>query len=235
MKFILSLFLQWLPTGTPPTYISCAPGSPTWHILRTPLIGVPALVTSIEISIKFTMRNCSSFPSDLECYETFDLYKFQQNTSQANPQRFDDFKEKVKTIRAGSKHITNGFLSHVSNVSSITIPITLNSRGVFFQFEQKSACLALFAVEVTYRVCSKRSVNLVFFEKTLIPDVGSLSDEINGSCAENAMQSQNASSALTGICNSNGEWIVPPNVSCVCRNGYHLSPDLQRCLGKCEE
>ena len=170
----------------------------------------------------YTIKNCSvNVGPGILCSETFDLFKHERNVS-LPPVKPDLFTNKVKTIRAGPEGLTDGVPANTTTRSKDVIQVNVRDRGVYFALFDRSACQALFSFEVSYRVCRKAVVNLVSFER---------GNTANGNCVANAKLSPNAKSVPRAVCDINGEWNIDSNVSCVCRAGYRISPNGEKCFG----
>ena len=230
---LVSFRLQWTSTGSPQVYSKCSIGALERHYIRTPFIQLPPLVTTIEVAIVYSIKNCSvDVGPNIPCSETFDIYKYEQNTSVSvlKPELFTD---KVKTIRAGPEGLAigNPADANITKRSKDVIPITVKSAGVYLAFFDTSACQALFSFEASYRICSRAGTNLAVFDKTPAPADGSLSAIANGTCVDNSVLSLN-SSTPQAVCNSNGDWVSKSNLSCFCEAGYQPNTKLDQCIGK---
>ena len=145
------LYLQWTAFGSPPVYCKCTIDSASLFYISTPFVRVPPSVTALEVSIEYAIKSCSGVPSSVNCSETFDLYKLEQNKTlpDVNPELFTD---KVKTIKAGPGELTDGSPGDDGKRSKDVIKVNVKSRGVYFAFFDRSVCQALFSFKVSYGV-----------------------------------------------------------------------------------
>lgn len=173
----------------------------------------------VHITIKFKIKNCSSYPDNggKYCKEYFDLYMFRSwQKSEPNPLTNNGSYDKIAKISAPalSTNITQTFRAVVTR------------KYIVLAFHDEGSCSDLFSVTVKYYVCPEliHVGGLVTLPRTMAPENDS--EPVVGGCVSNAVSEQGI---LSANCQSDGVWnITSLTGRCICME------DRENVRGKCK-
>lgn len=185
---------------------------------------------SLHISITFTMRQCSRMVDTqnlVQCKETFNLYYFAAEGDFGNdhlPSWDTMTYKKVDTIAAENTFQSKDDLKY--NYERQQIALEENGpRGVYFAIQDQGACLTIARVVIYYVTCPNITINYAFFEETPTAARTTSIVEPTGRCVEHATEK----SALSYVCQNDGQWYKEPRGECVCKPGHQGNPAQTEC------
>ena len=114
----------------------------------------------------------------------------------------------------------------MKNATSIELlPVNHSKLRILIRPRDKSNCMFVYAVQITYKVCTKKSfLNIAEFPKTYAPGDGSDPLKVEGKC-------RYSDRIPVGYCNSTGEWSFnKTSMPCSCNSGEIMSTI--GCIGK---
>uniref|UniRef100_K9INJ6 Ephrin type-A receptor 1 n=1 Tax=Desmodus rotundus TaxID=9430 RepID=K9INJ6_DESRO len=215
--------MQQMLNGTPLYMYQDCPvqgGGDTDHWLRSNWIYRGEEASSVHVELKFTVRDCKSFPGEagtLGCKETFNLLYMESDQDVGIQLRRPMF-QKVTTVAADQSFTIRDLASGEMKMNLERCSLGhLTRRGLYLAFHNPGACVALVSVRVFYQRCPEAVHGLAQFPDTL-PRPGRLV-EVAGACVPHARMSPGPSGAPRMHCSSDGEWLVPVGW-CHCEPGY---------------
>ena len=220
MKFCSSIiyFDQWqrtLDSHGYPLYAGCAISGQqpnTW--LRSNLIIVPSKLKKVDVSVVYSIRNCTLLNGDNFCREYFDFHVHQSMTSSTpDPLQHNATYEKIAEITAPIL----GFNARVQKKFDFEV----KGNYITLAFHNQGSCSTIYAVTVSYYVCPefKFDSGLVSLPRFTAP-VNS-SEPVVGSCVTNAVSNQGN---ISMNCQSDGFWNISSlKGRCVCREDTEVS------------
>ncbi|XP_054420392.1 ephrin type-A receptor 1 [Pteronotus mesoamericanus] len=195
-------------------------GGDTDHWLRSNWIYRGEEASSVHVELKFTVRDCKSFPGEagtLGCKETFNLLYMESDQDVGIQLRRPMF-QKVTTVAADQSFTIRDLASGEMKMNIERCSLGhLTRRGLYLAFHNPGACVALVSVRVFYQHCPEAVHGLAQFPDTLPRPSGLV--EVVGTCLPHAQASPGPSGAPRMHCSSDGEWLVPVGW-CHCEPGY---------------
>ncbi|XP_065594141.1 ephrin type-A receptor 2 isoform X2 [Cyrtonyx montezumae] len=170
----------------------------------------------IFIELKFTVRDCSSFPgSDGFCKETFNLFYAESDVDYGTNFQKRQFK-KIDTIAPDEITVQEDLdTRNVKLNVEVRSVGPLSRKGFYLAFQDLGACMSLLSVRVYYKTCPAVLRGLALFPETVAGADSQQLAEVQGACVEHAV----AERAPLLHCNTDGEWLVPIE-QCRCQAGY---------------
>lgn len=230
LRWSVFVIFQWGTVSFPETLKNCHPDVSIIDTVVSPfskLPDTPVQAKAVSIEVAFTVRNCSSFSSNIPfCNETFGLYMIEQDQESPKPKP-NNFTKLVATLRAAPEEMTNNEPEEEVK-SKVLLRVAITRRGLYFAFRQKNACTAIFSFKVYYNWCPSYKGKFEDFPKVASPATGSVS--VRGRCSLHAV-SKLGTKTVKAFCDSNGKWQLTPSSTCVCQAGYQLAADGNKCKG----
>ncbi|KAJ6656857.1 hypothetical protein lerEdw1_003188 [Lerista edwardsae] len=173
----------------------------------------------IFIELKFTVRDCNSFPSGTgTCKETFNLYYAESDVDYGINFQKRHFR-KIDTIAPDEITLREDFDTRNVKINLEVRSVgPLSRKGFYLAFQDIGACVALLSVRIYYKKCPAIVHGMARFPETIAGD-DSLA-KVWGSCVQDAVAGEEP--ALH--CNMDGEWLVPIG-ECLCREGHQRDGD----------
>ena len=225
------LFLQWgslLPASN--GYYVCTLGRSSDQWFVSSFISLPLSVRTVQVTIKYTVHSCDGLGAN--CQTTLNFLKKEQDMASILPNlRINPFTDVIRSVTPATAELIKGKFADFGPVSTSSIAVGLQKKGVYFAFKTTFACIAIFSFIVSYKVCSTKGINLVTFPRTVSPSGSSPNISVNGTCVANAVRTSTQPSFLYALCESNGNWTAGANVFCVCTAGYQRNVSLNICEG----
>ena len=198
--------------------------------LISPYIKLPQSVANVQVTAKYNLRSCNSFPGNLlPCNTKIKFYKKEQDYQSSSPSISDSDHFKTETSHAAE--LTNDTPGKVPPKITSVLSVNIQKRGVYFAIYVQSACVALFSFKVSYGICASEGINLMTFSETVSPPAGSESINVTGACVKHAVSLIRKSPIPYAFCDSNGNWTAGANISCACIAGYQQKVILNTCEG----
>uniref|UniRef100_A0A8C7EE71 receptor protein-tyrosine kinase n=1 Tax=Nothoprocta perdicaria TaxID=30464 RepID=A0A8C7EE71_NOTPE len=167
------------------------------------------------VELRFTVRDCNSFPGAGACKETFNLYYAESDVDYGTNFQKRLFK-KIDTIAPDEITARADFAArHVRLNTEVRAVGPLSRKGFYLAFQDLGACVALLSVRVYYKKCPAVVRGLAAFPETVAGGEAPALAEVRGACVEGAA----AAAPPVLHCNADGEWLVPIG-RCLCRAGY---------------
>uniref|UniRef100_A0A8C8RN59 receptor protein-tyrosine kinase n=1 Tax=Pelusios castaneus TaxID=367368 RepID=A0A8C8RN59_9SAUR len=175
----------------------------------------------IFIELKFTVRDCNSFPSGASsCKETFNLYYAESDVDYGTNFQKRQFK-KIDTIAPDEITLRDDFASRNVKLNMEVRSVgPLRQKGFYLAFQDIGACVALLSVRIYYKKCPGVLRNMALFPETIAGADSQAVTKVRGTCVEDAVASDEPSMH----CNFDGEWLVPIG-QCLCRAGYEKAEE----------
>ena len=110
-------------------------------------------------------------------------------------------------------------------ISSELVPVNYRKLRILIRSRDKSDCMAVYAVQITYRFCARKAFfDVAEFPKTFAPRNGSYPLKVEGNCTHGGKK------IPVAYCNSNGEWTYNETLPCNCLSGEVMTST--GCAGK---
>ncbi|PFX22075.1 Ephrin type-A receptor 3 [Stylophora pistillata] len=188
--------------------------------LRSNPITVPNKVQKVDITLQYSLRNCTVLGGDDFCREHFEFYVHQSGNSTVP----DPFKNNATYERI--TEITSPILGINAKVMK-TVAVEVKGKYIVLAFHDKGSCSVIYSVIVSYFFCPEYTVvsGLVSFPRSMAP--ANSSELVVGSCVTNALYNQGN---LTVNCRSDGVWTISSlKGRCICRE------DMENSGGECKD
>ncbi|CAI5783086.1 ephrin type-A receptor 2 [Podarcis lilfordi] len=175
----------------------------------------------IFIELKFTVRDCNSFPSATgTCKETFNLFYAESDVDYGINFQKRQFR-KIDTIAPDEITVREDFETRNVKINMEVRSVgPLTRKGFYLAFQDIGACVALLSVRIYYKKCPKVFRNMASFPETIAGADSQALAKVSGECVKDALANED----LFMHCNSDGEWLVPIG-ECRCREGYEKDGD----------
>ena len=211
-------------------YTTCGVGGTTEDLLTT-YIKLPQSVANVQVTAKYNVRFCDSFPvKPSPCNSEVKFLKKEQDNASPFPAMSDYALFKTETP-AAAKLISSPPDNVPPKITS-NLTVIIQKRGVYFAIKVQSACVTLFSFKVSYGICASEGINLMTFPETVSPPAGSKSINVTGACVKHAVSLRRKSLTPYAFCDGSGNWTAGVNISCVCVAGYRQNVILNTCEGK---
>lgn len=175
----------------------------------------------IFIELKFTVRDCNSFPSATgTCKETFNLFYAESDVDYGINFQKRQFR-KIDTIAPDEITVREDFETRNVKINMEVRSVgPLTRKGFYLAFQDIGACVALLSVRIYYKKCPEVFRNMASFPETIAGADSQALAKVSGECVKDALANED----LFMHCNSDGEWLVPIG-ECRCREGYEKDGD----------
>ncbi|XP_054857032.1 ephrin type-A receptor 2 [Eublepharis macularius] len=175
----------------------------------------------IFIELRFTVRDCNSFPSGMgTCKETFNLYYAESDVDHGTNFQKRLFR-KIDTIAPDEITVREDFTSRNVKINTEVRSVgPLTRKGFYVAFQDIGACVALLSVRIYYKKCPSVLRNMASFPETTAGADSQGLAKVWGTCVRDAVADENPAMH----CNSDGEWLVPIG-ACLCRKGHEKDGD----------
>ncbi|XP_066493769.1 ephrin type-A receptor 2 isoform X4 [Tiliqua scincoides] len=174
----------------------------------------------IFIELKFTVRDCNSFPSGTgTCKETFNLFYAESDVDYGINFQKRHF-HKIDTIAPDEITLREDFDTRNVKINVEVRSVgNLTRKGFYLAFQDIGACVALLSVRIYYKKCPAIIHSMARFPETIAgADPQPL--DVRGVCVPDAVASEEPKLH----CSMEGEWLVPIG-ACLCREGYEKDGD----------
>ncbi|XP_010215825.1 PREDICTED: ephrin type-A receptor 2, partial [Tinamus guttatus] len=165
------------------------------------------------VELRFTVRDCNSFPGAGACKETFNLYYAESDVDYGTNFQKRLFK-KIDTIAPDEITARDDFAARSVRLNTEVRSVgPLSRKGFYLAFQDLGACVALLSCRVYYKKCPAVRRGLAAFPETVAEE-----------CPPGPFKAE----ASDGACKPCPAHTLPAaagSSACPCEDGYFRAPD----------